>query len=79
MHVASEETPSMSQASIKTSVSMTVGKHKVIPSSKVLASKFQSVVQSARSQEESEMDVDRDTVVGSKKKAPEVIIPLSHK
>jgi len=79
MHVASEETPSMPQASIKTSVSMTVGKHKVIPSSKVLASKFQSVVQSARSQEESEMDVDRDTVVGSKKKAPEVIIPLSHK
>ena len=69
----------MSQASVKTSVSTTAGKRKVILSSKVLASKFQSVAQSARVQEELEMDVDRNMVVGSKKKAPEVIIPLSHK
>ena len=69
----------MSQANVRTSVSMMAGKRKVIPSFKVIASKFQSVAQSSRSQEESEMDVDRDTVVGSKKKAPEVVIPLSRK
>jgi len=50
IHVASEETPSMLQANIRTSVSTTAGKRKVIPSSKVIASKFQSVAQSSRSQ-----------------------------
>ena len=79
MHVASEETPPASQANVGTSGSTTAGKRKVIPSSKAIASKSPAVAQSSRAQEESEMDVDRDTIVVSRKPVPEVVIPVSRK
>ena len=79
MHVASEETPPALQANVGTSGSTTAGKRKVIPSSKAIASKSPAVAQSSRAQEESEMDVDRDTIVVSRKPVPEVVIPVSRK